>query len=721
MSARLAVESFAARAAARLSRVAGAGGGTTLPGKLLWKLDPGAIDALAARLPQGAAVVSATNGKTTTTAMVAEILGSRTRLAWNSSGANLVSGVASTLLAQRDAELGLLEVDEGALPEVVRRVRPRAILLGNLFRDQLDRYGELEHIAERWRAATASLPPDTVLVVNGDDPQVGDLADGRPGAIAFGIDDPRHARPALQHAADSRYCVRCGRPYEFAAAYVGHLGDYSCPHCGHARPALQVRATEIELDGLEAASFTLETPEGSIRLRLPLPGLYNVYNALGAAALAQALGTPLEEIRAGLERFGAAFGRFERIAVGDKRLLILLIKNPAGANEVVHTLLEGGAPDLLLVALNDAIADGKDVSWIWDVDFEPLLGRAERLIASGDRAAELAVRCVYGGLDEDALEVQPDLEQALDLGLELTPPGGELIVLPTYTAMLALQRIVTDRGLVQAVLGALVRIRVGHLYPDYLNIYADRGNIAVLDRRARLRGHELDVRRRLDGRRGAPRRARPPLHRWRTGSRAAARRAGPRREGPGDRSRGGRRRGAARRLRRLPAARPRLSRPARRVDARHRALPARDVRGRAAHDRRRAAGDASSSRESGGRSPASRTMPAGRGSTRAPSRSAASSPASGTTASPATRACASVGRSGRTCTARCCRGTPGSRTGSSRRRSRTRRAASRRSSSRCRTASKPRRTRSRRSEPATAAAASEATMPCSLCTLCFYA
>ena len=449
MSARLAVESFAARAAARLSRLAGAGGGTTLPGKLLWKLDPGAIDALAARLSNGAVVVSATNGKTTTTAMVAEIIQDRWRLAWNRSGANLVSGVASTLLAERGAELGLLEVDEGALPEVVRRVRPRAVLLGNLFRDQLDRYGELEHLAERWRSATASLPADTVLLVNGDDPQVGDLAHDRPGAIAYGIDDPRHARPTLQHAADSRYCVRCGRPYEFAAAYVGHLGDYRCPNCGHARPELQVRATEIELDGLDAASFTLETPQGSTRLRLPLPGLYNVYNALGAAALAQALGTSLEEIRAGLERFGAAFGRFERVPVGDKRLLILLIKNPAGANEVVHTLLQGGHPSLLLVALNDAIADGKDVSWIWDVDFEPLLGRTERLIASGDRAAELGVRCIYGGLDETALEVQPELELALDRGLELTPSGGELVVLPTYTAMLALQRLLAERGLVK--------------------------------------------------------------------------------------------------------------------------------------------------------------------------------------------------------------------------------------------------------------------------------
>ena len=446
MSARLAVESLAARAAGKLSRLAGTGGGTTLPGKLLWKLDPGAIDALAARLPDGAAVVSATNGKTTTTAMVAEILEPSRRLAWNRSGANLASGVASTLLTQRDAELGLLEVDEGALPEIVRRIRPRAVLLGNLFRDQLDRYGEMEHVADSWRAATAALPEEAVLVVNGDDPQVGDLGRDRAGTVAFGIDDPAHARPALQHAADSRYCVRCGQPYEFAAAYVGHLGDYHCPACGHTRPPLQVRARAIELDGLEGVSFELETPAGSTRVRLPLPGLYNVYNALGAAALALALGAHLDAIRAGLERFGAAFGRFERIAAGDRTILVLLIKNPAGANEVVHTLEQGGAPSLLLVALNDAIADGKDVSWIWDVDFEPLLARAEHLIASGDRAAELGVRCVYGGLDESALEVEPDLARALDRGLALTPPGGELVVLPTYTAMLALQRILTERG-----------------------------------------------------------------------------------------------------------------------------------------------------------------------------------------------------------------------------------------------------------------------------------
>jgi UDP-N-acetylmuramyl tripeptide synthase len=441
---RLAVEIAAARTVAGLSRLLGRGAGMTVPGKLLSKLDPGAIDRLAARLPDGNVCISATNGKTTTSAMAAEILRPRFRLAHNRSGANLVSGVASTLLAAGDAELGLLEVDEAALPEVLRRVRPRAVLLGNLFRDQLDRYGELELIAERWRAAVDGLPTGTTAVLNADDPQVGSLAEA---AVHYGLDDPSVARPALQHAADSKYCVRCGTPYDYAAAYVGHLGDYRCPSCGHARPALDVVARAIELDGLERAAFDLVTADGTRRVELALPGLYNVYNALGAAALTHALGATLDEIVAGLGRFSAAFGRFERIPVGDKRLLLLLIKNPAGANEAVRTLVEGRPPRVAVIALNDAIADGRDVSWIWDVDFEPLLAGLDTLVASGGRAAELALRAKYGGLDEARIEVVPDLSSALDRGLELTPAEEELVLLPTYTAMLALQRLVAERGL----------------------------------------------------------------------------------------------------------------------------------------------------------------------------------------------------------------------------------------------------------------------------------
>jgi lipid II isoglutaminyl synthase (glutamine-hydrolysing) len=412
-------------------------------------MDPTAVDRLAARLSLGSALVSATNGKTTTTAMAAEILGPRLRLAHNRSGANLVSGVASTLLSAREAELGLFEVDEAALPEVARRVRPRAVCLGNLFRDQLDRYGELELVAERWRAAARELDAEAELVVNGDDPQVGDLAREHGRALVFGLDDPRHAAPSLPHAADSKWCLRCGRPYTYASAYVGHLGDYRCESCGHARPPLDVVARQIELDGLEGVAFDLMTANGKIRIRLRLPGLYNVYNALAAASLALALGAGLDEIQAGLERFGAAFGRFERIRIGDRTVLILLVKNPAGANEAVRTLVAGGPPRLALIALNDAIADGRDVSWIWDVDFEPLLDGLERLVVSGERAAELALRCKYGGFPEGSIEVVPDLDDALDRGLALTTAGGELVALPTYTAMLALRKIVAERGFVR--------------------------------------------------------------------------------------------------------------------------------------------------------------------------------------------------------------------------------------------------------------------------------
>ncbi|HEY2355792.1 MAG TPA: MurT ligase domain-containing protein [Gaiellaceae bacterium] len=446
----LGLEVAVARGVGGLSRRLGRGGGTTIPGKLLATLDPGAIDRLAARLPGGCVVVSATNGKTTSTAMAAEILRPLHRLAHNGAGANLVSGVASALLSAEDGELGLFEIDEFALPELLRRLKPRVLCLGNLFRDQLDRYGELELVAERWRSAVDDLPETSTVVFNADDPQLAAIGATRARSVAFGLDDPRVARPALQHAADSKYCLTCGAPLEYAAAYVGHLGDFRCPN-GHAgRPPLEVVAREIELVGLERAAFLLVTSEGERRVELSLPGLYNVYNALAAAALTRAVGASLDEIVAGLGRFSAAFGRFERIAVGDKRILLLLIKNPAGANEAVRTLVDGGSPRVLVAALNDEIADGRDVSWIWDVDFEPLLPGLETFVASGGRAAELALRFRYGGLEEASIAVETDLGTALDRGLELTPPGGELVVLPTYTAMLGLQRILRSRGLTKA-------------------------------------------------------------------------------------------------------------------------------------------------------------------------------------------------------------------------------------------------------------------------------
>jgi UDP-N-acetylmuramyl tripeptide synthase len=447
--ARLALEIALARAAGRLSRATGRGGGTTLPGKLLAAIDADAVARLAAGLSEGVALVSATNGKTTTASMVADILRPRVRLAHNRAGANLLSGVASALLEARDAQLAVLEVDEGALPDVASKLRPRALLLGNLFRDQLDRYGELEVVAERWREMLAALPADARIVVNADDPLLAGIAEGRGGVLRFGLDDPAVARERLAHAADSKYCRVCGALYTYEAAYVGHLGAYACRSCGARRPELDVSARAISLQGLDGGSFELVAPAGTRRVRIALPGLYNVYNALGASSLALALGASLDEVEAGLGRFRAAFGRFERIRAGERTVLVLLVKNPAGANEAIRTLVAGGPPRVVVVALNDDIADGRDVSWIWDVDFEPLIEGLEHLVASGARAEELALRFKYGGLAPDRIDVVSDLSAALDRGLELVESGGELAVLPTYTAMLSLREVAVARGLVR--------------------------------------------------------------------------------------------------------------------------------------------------------------------------------------------------------------------------------------------------------------------------------
>jgi lipid II isoglutaminyl synthase (glutamine-hydrolysing) len=222
---RLELETALARAAGRLSRLTGRGGGTTVPGRLLAAIDPAAVTRLADRLQSGSVLLSATNGKTTTAAMAAAILAPRFRLARNGAGANLVSGVASSLVAARDAGLGLFEVDEAALPALAGLVRPRVLCLGNLFRDQLDRYGELELVAEGWRRTVASLPEGTSLLVNADDPLVGDLRRAHGRSTTFGVDDRRQAGPTLQHAADSKYCVVCGTAYTYRAAYVGHPGE----------------------------------------------------------------------------------------------------------------------------------------------------------------------------------------------------------------------------------------------------------------------------------------------------------------------------------------------------------------------------------------------------------------------------------------------------------------------------------------------------------------
>jgi UDP-N-acetylmuramyl tripeptide synthase len=448
---RLSAGLAAARAVGGLARATGRGGGTSLPGKVLTRVEPHAIERLARRLPRGSVVISATNGKTTTAAMVSAVL-ERTgaRLVHNRAGANMAGGVASALAAaarrggrELDGDLGLFEVDEFWLGPVVEEIEPRALLLSNLFRDQLDRYGELDTIADRWAAIVAHRAPHTRLVLNADDPLVADLGRNA-GALYFGVEDDSLALPELQHASDSKHCRRCGHAYVYETVYLAHLGRYRCPNCGQERPVPDVTARAVELHGIRGAAFTLQAGTEEHRIELPLPGLYNVYNALGAAALCLALDVPAADIAAGLATVAPAFGRAETLQLAGRPTSILLVKNPAGANEVLRTLtLEGRDLDVFGV-LNDRTADGRDVSWVWDADWEVLAPHIRRMTCSGTRAAELALRLKYAGTDPGRLHLVEDVEEGLDAAL--ADGDGPLYALPTYTALLELRELLARRG-----------------------------------------------------------------------------------------------------------------------------------------------------------------------------------------------------------------------------------------------------------------------------------
>jgi UDP-N-acetylmuramyl tripeptide synthase len=443
----------AARALGWASRASGRGGGTTLPGRALLRMAPDAIARLGAEL-QPTTLVSATNGKTTTAGMIAALLeADGRRPVHNRAGSNMTWGVATALLEQRGSE-GLFEVDEAWLPRVAGQLHPSLVVLGNLFRDQLDRYGEMEALADEWAGVVERGAGRTGFALNADDPLIADLgrdAEGRPrgGVVYFGIDDPSQALPELQHAFDAKHCRRCGHPYAYERAFVGHLGHYSCPGCGAGRPEPQVTATRIELRGMDGSRTSVRTPSGEIELNLPLPGLYNVYNALAAVAAGIELGIEPDRIAAALGSMRAAFGRVETIEVGGVPVSILLIKNPAGANEVLRTLrLEAGDEGLdLWVALNDRIADGRDVSWVWDADFELLSGAVRRVVCAGTRAPEMALRLKYAGWPQERIVVEAGIEASLDAAVAAA--DGRLFALPTYTALLELRKLLASRGLAE--------------------------------------------------------------------------------------------------------------------------------------------------------------------------------------------------------------------------------------------------------------------------------
>src|SRR5215203_4338495 len=440
---RLSAAIAAARVARLASRALGTGGGSTVPGVVARRVDPGVLAKLSARLRLGSAAITGTNGKTTTTRMISTILQTAgVRAVNNSTGANLVTGVTAALLSDADlagrptSEIGLFVVAEAEL---------RILAVLNLFRDQLDRYGELAYTGKVIASAFGDLPEGGAIVLNADDPLVASLgrSAGRP--IYYGVDEPSLDTGRLQHIADSKDCPVCGTALAYDAVYMGHVGVYDCRNCSFGRPELAYRASRVRLDGARGADFLLSTPVGEAEVRINLPGLYNVYNALAGATVAAEAGVGLKEVSRGLEEFGGAFGRVERVRVGDKEAFLLLIKNPVGFNEILRTFVASDDARHVLIAINDNHADGRDVSWLWDVDFEMLAGKGEtRFSVSGIRAQDMAVRLKYAELPVD--NVIPNRKEALLSALEATPPGEMLYILPTYTAMLEIRQTLSDLG-----------------------------------------------------------------------------------------------------------------------------------------------------------------------------------------------------------------------------------------------------------------------------------
>ena len=399
-------------------------------------------------------VVAGTNGKTTTSRLIAAIMrAAGLNPVHNRTGANLIGGVTAALVASASlggrprADIGLFEVDEAVLPQVLREARPQVVLITNLFRDQLDRYGEVNYVAKLWREALRDLPAEATVVLNADDPLVASLGDGIAAQVRYyGLDDERQGSPTMPHAADSKSRLHCGARLAYSTVYYGHVGKYHCPNCGAARPAPAVRVTSVTPRGTAGSDLVVANDDGEMALSTSMPGLYNVYNVLAAVACCQAIGLRQEHIRQGVSTFAAAFGRIERIEVQGRHLFLALVKNPVGFGEVLRTVLGDPGPKNVLIVINDKFADGTDISWLWDVDFELLAGRANFVITAGLRGEDMAVRLKYAGVDQGQVSLVKDLRQALEKGIAATPAGGTLYVLPTYTAMLDMRDVMQKLG-----------------------------------------------------------------------------------------------------------------------------------------------------------------------------------------------------------------------------------------------------------------------------------
>jgi UDP-N-acetylmuramyl tripeptide synthase len=453
--ARFALALAAGKGSGAAGRLLNIGGGTSFPGAVARRIDPLVLRKVAAASQARKALITGSNGKTTSCRMLASLArGAGIGVAQNRSGSNLLQGVTSVavqeagLRGQMDAQLLLLEVDEATMRLVVPEVMPDMVLVTNIFRDQLDRFGELYSMARMLEAAIETLPGQASAVLNGDDPLVASFA---PRAAArrlyFGLRATGAGAGIPEHAADTIRCVRCQHALTYRRVYVSHLGDWECRECGSRRPDLDVAVTQVQASPDGGSEVTAETPAGTMLVRVPLPGLHNVYNA--AAALAGAFALEMlepESARCALASLRPAFGRLEEIKAGDHLTVLSFVKNPTSYNATLRQILQRPGRKHVLAAHSNTVVDGEDFAWLWDVDLEELVPDLASMVASGTRAEEVALRMKYAGAGPVDLRVIPDRQAALDTALARTPPAEPLYILAGYTPMREFRRIMQRRG-----------------------------------------------------------------------------------------------------------------------------------------------------------------------------------------------------------------------------------------------------------------------------------
>lgn len=421
------------------------GNATSLPGKIALKISPDIISSYTKQVNE-IITVTGTNGKTSTSGFLASILKSDERkIVHNQKGANMLTGVATALLEKSslcskiDADDFLFEMDEAYFAKATDYFSPNYILVTNLFRDQLDRYGELDATAAKiQKAIEKSTNPKVIL--NADDPGVANLNNPHGETIFFGFEEVNFDFEAQDSNSvqEIAYC-KCGEKYSYEKVFYAHQGHYYCQHCQNKRPTPQISSTATI--SRDKSVLTVSFEGRQFEFYVSLAGLYNAYNALGAISTALVLGTDENIIQKGLDSYDTAFGRSEKLVIKDKNVLIQLIKNPVGATEVIKNIDPSEKENSLLVVINDNYADGRDVSWLWDANFELLKEFQGKIIVSGIRASDMAVRLKYAGISPDKIEIIEDIRQAFSKSVEQTQKGALLNIIPTYTALLEIDKI----------------------------------------------------------------------------------------------------------------------------------------------------------------------------------------------------------------------------------------------------------------------------------------